>query len=94
MSTVIVVFHHPDDDQAGELNDKLRQKGVLVDSKNRVGLVQFPDGWLIVCYDDTPNDQIKGAIRDKVNAVQPERKILLIHRTTRERNPGIAVSPR
>jgi hypothetical protein len=88
MSRIILLFHDPsDDDQTGErLNNALRSREAYVDGRNRIGLIQFPDGWLIVCYDDMPDEKIKAVIREKVNAVRPAKKEILTHRTTKERN--------
>lgn len=89
MTRVCVLFHNPDDDQEGKLNNALHQKDAYVDAQNRVRCVQFPDGWLVVCYDDEPDDEMKKVIAEKVRDANPQRKDLFIHRTTKERNPQV-----
>lgn len=84
---IIVVFHDPASDKAGTLNHYLRRKNACVDSGNRVAAVQFPDGWLIVCYDDAPDEKTKQILIDKITDFQPERIVTCVHLTTWILNP-------
>jgi hypothetical protein len=92
MNRVYILFHNPNDDQDGKLNEALRQKNAYVDAQNRVRCVRFPDGWLVVCYDATPDDEMKRVIREKVEEVKPQLKKLFIHRTTQERSPQVTTA--
>jgi hypothetical protein len=86
---IIVLFHSPESDIAKQLNLHLKNKNGYVDQNNRVAAVQFPDGWLIVCYDDKPDTQIEQAIEDKIKNLQPEKILLLVHGSTWRDNPEI-----
>lgn len=89
MSTLVVLFHDPDEDKAGELNRRLRDKNAYVDRQRRVADVEFPDGVLVVCYDDEPDEEVQGAIRQKVADMQPERKVLVVHDRTWHYEPVV-----
>ena len=79
---VIVLFHDPDDDMAGKLNECLKKKNAVVGPSNEVACVTFPDGCLIICYDQAPSQHVKQVIADKINEVRPDRQVLLVHDAT------------
>ncbi|MGQ9691634.1 MAG: hypothetical protein ACUVQY_10350, partial [Thermoproteota archaeon] len=86
---VYVLFHNPGDDQPRRLNEALKGKGGYVDAQIKISCIQFSDGWLIVCYDEEPNAEMRKVITEKVTEVKPQVKYLFIHRTTQERTPNI-----
>jgi hypothetical protein len=80
---VIVLFHDPHDDMSGKLNECLQKKNVSVGPSNEVACVKFPDGWLIICYDQAPSQHVKQVIADTIKEVRPDRQVLLVHDGTK-----------
>ena len=90
VNKVCVLFHNPKHDKAGRLNQCLESKGALVNHENKVATVKFPDGWLIVCYDEEPGEQVKQVVREKTNEVQPPpQQILIVHKTSWDMDPDL-----
>jgi hypothetical protein len=90
MNRVYVLFHNPNDDKAGRLNQCLKNKSALVDHEKKVAAVQFPDGWLIVCHDEEPGLEMTTVIVEKSNGVQqPPRQILIVHKTSWDKDPNL-----
>jgi len=86
MRTLMVVFHDPDDDRTGNLNQCLENKKVSVGPGNEVACLKFPDGCLIICYDQEPSEHVQQVIAAKIKEYQPERKLLLVHKSTWKNN--------
>lgn len=80
MSVVGVLFHCREDDQAGELNRKLDKRGLIVDSSHPICCIEYSDGWLVICHDQSPTEEINNIIREKSDEAQ--RRFLLIHQNT------------
>jgi len=64
---ILVLFHNPSHDDAGLLNECLKKKNAFVDGKNKVFSIPFPDGYLIVCYDEPPGNLMIDEMREKIN---------------------------
>jgi hypothetical protein len=90
MNKVYVLFHNPKDDKAGKLNECLESKDALVSLEKKVVPVAVPDGWLIVCYDEVPGEQVKQVIREKTTGTQPPpQQILIVHKTSWKNNANL-----
>jgi len=82
LSTLLVVFHKQEDDQAQTLNPLLEGSGALPNSEERVSGLPCPDGLLVVCYDDKPTPEDESRIAGLVGSTPFDHKILLRHRTS------------